>query len=277
MTADVLARNHVRITGDPQARRTLVFANGFGCDQSVWRWVAPAFADEHRVVTFDYVGSGKSDLGAWSPVRYGSLEGYASDVLEVGRALDLRDAIFVGHSVSSMIGVLASLRDPGMFSDLVLVGPSPRYVNDGAYVGGFERRDIDDLLGLMDRNFVGWASALAPVIMGNADRPELASDLHASFCAADPVAARRFAEVAFLSDNRADLPRVTARTLVLQCSEDAIAPRTVGEHCHRHIAHSSFVQLQATGHCPHLSAPDEVVTIIRRWLAVSAVPLASAS
>lgn len=277
MAVDVLARNHVTVTGASNPRRTLVFANGFGCDQSVWRWVAPAFTDEHRVVTFDYVGSGKSDLGAWSPVRYGSLEGYASDVLEVGRALDLRDAAFVGHSVSSMIGVLASLRDPSMFSDLVLVGPSPRYVNDEGYLGGFERRDIEDLLGLMDRNFVGWASALAPVIMGNADRPELASELRTSFCASDPVAARRFAEVTFLSDNRADLPRVTARTLVLQCSEDAIAPRAVGEHCHKSIANSRFVQLQATGHCPHLSAPDEVVASIRAWLGAGAIPLASAS
>jgi sigma-B regulation protein RsbQ len=261
----VLLRNNVRVSGDP-AGRAMVFAHGFGCDQNMWRLVAPAFEADHRVVLFDLVGAGGSDLSAYDPERYAALEGYADDVLEICRELDLSDAIFVGHSVSAMIGVLAAARDPQRIGKLVLVGPSPRYIDDGDYTGGFGREDIEELLESLDSNFLGWSSAMAPVIMGNPDRPELGEELTKSFCRTDPDIASRFARVTFLSDNRADLAGVRVPTLVLQCSEDAIAPRAVGEYVHREIPGSSYVELSATGHCPNLSAPEETIAAIRAFV-----------
>jgi sigma-B regulation protein RsbQ len=208
----------------------MVFAHGFGCDQNMWRFVAPAFETEFRTVLFDHVGAGGSDLTAFEPTRYASLSGYADDVVEIGRELGLRSAIFVGHSVSAMIGVLASLQAPELFESLVLVGPSPRYIDDDDYVGGFSAAQIDELLDFLADNYMGWSSAMAPAIMGNPDRPELSEELANNFCRTDPDIAKAFARVTFLSDNRDDLPRVTARTLILQCSEDVIAPTPVGEY-----------------------------------------------
>lgn len=244
----------------------MIFAHGFGCDQHMWRFVAPAFEADHRVVLFDHVGAGGSDLAAYDRARYSSLEGYAEDVLEISRALDVSDAIFVGHSVSAMIGVLAAARDPECIGKLVLVGPSPRYIDDQGYTGGFSEEDIEELLGSLDSNFLGWSSAMAPVIMGNGDRPELGAELTESFCRTDPEIAAHFAQVTFTSDNRADLASVAVPTLVLQCSEDAIAPPAVGEYVHRQIAGSSLVRLAATGHCPNLSAPDETIEAIRAFV-----------
>ena len=244
----------------------MVFAHGFGCDQNMWRHVAPAFESDFRTVLFDHVGAGQSDLSAYEPAKYASLSGYAADLVEIGRELDLADAVFVGHSVSSMIGILASLQAPGMFESLVLVGPSPRYINDGEYVGGFDKGSIEELLDFLGENHMGWSSAMAPAIMGNPDRPELGEELTASFCRTDPSIAKDFARVTFTSDNRADLAKVKSRTLILQCSEDIIAPRVVGEFIHRNIPHSEFVQLKATGHCPNLSAPGEVIAAIRSFV-----------
>jgi sigma-B regulation protein RsbQ len=246
----------------------MIFAHGFGCDQNMWRYVAPAFADDHRVVLFDHVGAGGSDLSAYDPERHGSLAGYARDVVDICAALDLRDAVFVGHSVSAMIGVLAAAQAqaPERIGALVLVGPSPRYIDDDDYTGGFSRADIEELLESLNSNFLGWSSAMAPVIMGNADRPELGEELTASFCRTDPDLAERFARVTFLSDNRADLATVQVPTLVLQCSEDAIAPQAVGEYVHRSIPGSRWHQLAATGHCPNLSAPEETIAAIRAFL-----------
>lgn len=262
---DVLRRNNVKVTG--QGSRTIVFAHGFGCDQKMWRFVAPAFEEDHRIVLFDYVGWGGSDTSAWTEDRYGSLEGYASDLLEILEALDLRDVIFVGHSVSSIIGILAAKRRPERFADLILVGPSPRYVDDPpGYVGGFSRADIDGLLDMMDKNFIGWAGFLAPVVMKNPDRPELAEELQASFCSTDPRLAKKFAEVTFLSDNRDDLADVEVPSLILQCSEDSVAPLAVGEYVRRHLPNSEFVQMSATGHCPHMSHPEETIRLIKRRL-----------
>jgi sigma-B regulation protein RsbQ len=261
----VLARNNVRVLGRPEGR-PIVFAHGFGCDQNMWRFVAPEFEAGHRVVLFDYVGAGGSDLGAYDPERYATLDGYADDVVEIARELDLTDAVFVGHSVSSMIGVLAAAREPERFSKLVMVGPSPRYIDDDGYTGGFTREDIEELLESMNANFLGWSSAMAPAIMGNADRPELGEELTESFCRTDPDIAARFARATFMSDNRADLATVTVPTLVLQCSDDVIAPTTVGEYVHREIAGSVFVQLDATGHCPNLSAPRETIDAIRAFV-----------
>ena len=246
--------------------RPMIFAHGFGCDQNMWRFVAPAFEDDYRVVLFDHVGSGASDLAAYDRERYGALEGYADDVLQICEELDLADAVFVGHSVSSMIGVIAAARDPRRIGSLVLVGPSPRYIDDEGYRGGFTREDIEELLGSLDSNFLGWSSAMAPVIMGNTDRPELGEELTASFCRTDPEIAARFARVTFMSDNRSDLAGVGVPTLVLQCSDDVIAPPEVGQYVHRAIPGSRFVQLTATGHCPNLSAPQETIDAIRAFV-----------
>lgn len=262
---DVLTRNNVTVAGNPSGR-PMVLAHGFGCDKNMWRFVAASFEDRYKVVTFDYVGAGGSDLDAYDPERYGSLQGYARDVLDICEALDLRDVVFVGHSVSAMVGVVAVDTAPERFSALVLVAPSPRYIDDDGYVGGFTEQDIDGLLASLDSNYLGWSSAITPVIMGNADRPELGAELNASFCRTDPEVQKRFARVTFLSDNRSDLGRVRVPTLVLQCSEDVIAPEPVGQYVHRHIDGSRLVKLAATGHCPNLSAPDETVAAIATFL-----------
>ena len=262
---DVLRRNNVKVSG--RGTQPMLFAHGFGCDQNMWRFVAPAFADDYRIVLFDYVGSGRSDVAAYDPERYASLDGYAADVLDVCRAADLRDAVFVGHSVSAMVGVLAAKREPERFSDLIMIGPSPRYLNDAPeYVGGFERSDIEGLLETMDKNYIGWANYLAPAIMANPDRPELGQELNDSFCSTDPVIARRFAEATFYADNRTDLADVRIPSLILQCAEDIIAPREVGEYVHRALDGSTLRQMQATGHCPHMSAPEETVALMREYL-----------
>ncbi|WP_456825852.1 alpha/beta fold hydrolase [Cellulomonas sp. P5_E12] len=262
----VLTRNNVVLAGVPGAP-AMVFAHGFGCDQSMWRFVAPAFEATHRVVLFDHVGAGGSDLTAYDPERYGSLDGYADDVVELLDELDLGPAVFVGHSVSAMIGALASTRRPDLFDRLVLVGPSPRYVDDEGYRGGFSAVEIDELLETMDDNYLGWSTFIAPVIMGNADRPELGEELTNSFCRTDPAIAKRFARTTFLSDNRDDLAAVTTPALVLQCRQDVIAPPEVGQYVHEHLAGSELVLLDAVGHCPNLSAPDQVVDAITAYLA----------
>ena len=261
----VLTRNNVVQSGVPGAP-AMVFAHGFGCDQSMWRFVAPAFEATHRVVLFDHVGAGGSDLGAYDAQRYGSLDGYADDVVQLLDALDVGPVVFVGHSVSAMIGVLAAGRRPELFDRLVLVGPSPRYVDDGDYRGGFGAAEIDELLATMDDNYLGWSAFIAPVIMGNADRPELGAELTNSFCRTDPAIARRFARATFLADNRADLAGVTTPALVLQCREDVIAPPEVGRYVHEHLTGSELVLLDAVGHCPNLSAPDQVVEAITSYL-----------
>jgi sigma-B regulation protein RsbQ len=261
----VLRRNNVVVHG-PSEGRPLMLAHGFGCDQNMWRHVWPAFAEDHRIVLFDHVGAGGSDLGAWDPERYATLQGYADDVLEICRELDLDDVVFVGHSVSAMIGVLAAAAEPDRFGRLILVGPSPRYVDDGDYAGGFTRADIEGLLESLDSNYLGWSSTMAPVIMGNPDRPDLEEELTNSFCRTDPRIASHFARVTFLADNRDDLARVSTPSLVLQCSDDAIAPEAVGEYVHRELRESRFVRLAATGHCPNLSAPEETVAAIRDFL-----------
>jgi len=244
----------------------MMFAHGFGCDQEMWRLVVPAFETDHRIVLFDHVGAGNSDLGAYDHATYNSLHGYAADVVEIVRTLGLTDVVFVGHSVSAMIGVLALQAAPELFGGLVMIGPSPRYVDDGDYVGGFSRTDIVGLLDALDANHLGWSAQMAPVIMGTPDRPELTAELTNSFCRTDPDITRHFARVTFLSDNRADLAGVRVPTLVLQCSEDVIAPEAVGRYVHEHIPGSVFTQLAATGHCPHLSAPEETAAAIRAFL-----------
>jgi sigma-B regulation protein RsbQ len=260
----VLDRNNVKVSGDGDP--PIIFAHGFGCDQSMWRLVSRSFADSHKIVLFDHVGAGRSDLTAFSKSKYATLQGYADDVIEVLKALGLRNSVFVGHSVSAMIGALASIKAPDLFNSLIMVGPSPRYINDEGYVGGFTATQIEELLEFLDANYLGWSAAMAPTIMGNSQRPELSEELTNSFCRTDPEIAKHFARATFMADNRQDLPNVTTRTLILQCSDDVIAPVAVGEYVHRHIPNSHFVQLRASGHCPNLSAPEETAAAIRAFL-----------
>ncbi|MGW5852166.1 alpha/beta fold hydrolase [Streptomyces sp. NPDC055254] len=263
---DIDRRNNVTVTGNPQGP-AVVLAHGFGCDQNMWRLTVPALVANHKVVLFDYVGSGGSDLSAFSADRYSSLDGYAQDVVDICEALELRDAVFVGHSVSAMIGVLAADKAPERIGALVMVAPSPRYIDDDGYRGGFSAQDIDELLESLEANYLGWSAAMAPVIMGNAERPELGQELTNSFCATDPDMARVFARATFLSDSRDDLKKVSVPTLVLECTQDAIAPREVGAFVHRTVPGSTLVTLDATGHCPHLSAPEATNEAITGFLA----------
>ena len=244
----------------------MIFAHGFGCDQNMWRFVEPAFESEFRTVLFDHVGAGGSDLTAYDNSKYSTLAGYADDVVEIGRECGLRDAVFVGHSVSCMIGALAAQKAPGMFGKLVMIGPSARYTNDNAYVGGFSEKQIEELLQFLEANHMGWSAQMAPAIMGNPDRPELGAELTNSFCRTDPEIAKAFARVTFTSDNRGDLSNVDIPTLILQCSDDIIASKEVGEFVHRGIPKSEIVFLEATGHCPNLSAPDEVIAAMRTFV-----------
>jgi sigma-B regulation protein RsbQ len=261
----VLLRHAVRLSGDP-AGRPLVLLHGFGCDSAVWRFVLPLLEDRFRVVTLDQIGAGDSDPAAYDPVRYDGLEGYADDLVQVCEALDLRDAVLVGHSVSAMTVVLAAPHLPERVTGLVLVAPTPRYLDDEVtgYRGGFTRQDIEGLLEVLDSNWLGWSESMAPVIMGE-DHPEMAADLTRSFCRTDPQIAAQFAEVTFLSDNRADLEQAVMPALVLQCTRDALASESIGEYVAEHLPRGELLVLQATGHCPHMSAPAEVAEAVRRF------------
>lgn len=261
----VIEKYNVKVSGVPDGQ-PIVFAHGYGCDQNMWRFVGPAFEDRFKVVLFDYVGAGAADPAAYSPGRYTSLGSYADDVVEICLGLDLTEVVLVGHSVSSMIGVLAVNKHPHLFDKLVMVTPSPRYINDGDYIGGFAESEILELLESLESNYLGWSSAMAKVIMANPDRPELGDELEASFCRTDPKIARDFARITFMADNRADLEQVKVPTLILQCSNDAIAPVTVGEYVRDAVPTSSYVLLNASGHCPHLSMPKETAEAIAAFV-----------
>ena len=260
----IVKQNNVRVQGE--GATAIIFAHGFGCDQAMWRYVEPAFQDQYKTVLFDNVGAGASDLSAYSHGKYSSLAGYADDVVEIGAELGLRDAVFVGHSVSAMIGVIAAKKAPGLFKALVLVGPSPRYIDTSDYVGGFSQPQMEELLEFLETNHLGWSAAMAPAIMGNADRKGLGQELTNSFCQMDPEIAKHFARTTFLSDTRDDLEGVDIPVLVLQCAEDLIAPTAVGEYVHKRLSGSKLVMMQATGHCPNLSAPDETIAEIKDFL-----------
>ena len=262
--SSVLKRNNVTITGNGQ--KAIMFAHGFGCDQNMWRFVLPAFEADYKIILFDYVGSGGSDSSAYKVDKYESLYGYAQDVIEICQALNLSDIIFIGHSVSSMIGTLANIQEPGIFSKLIFVCPSPRYINDSDYYGGFSKEDLEGLLDVMQNNYSGWASYLAPMVMQNPDAPELTKELEASFCAADPFITKKFAEATFFSDNRDDLRKIRVPVLIMQTSEDAIAPDQVGAYVHENISGSILVKMKATGHCPHMSHPDETIRAIKNFI-----------
>lgn len=262
---DVLKRNNVKVSG--KGSTPMLFAHGYGCDQNMWRHITPAFENDYRIILFDLVGFGQSDSSDYTPKKYGSLQAYADDILEICQALQLNDVIFVGHSVSAMIGVLAALKAPKFFQKLILVSPSPRYINEPGYTGGFSREDINGLLESLEGDYLGWSAAIAPVIMGNADKPELSQELSTSFCQSNPEIAKNFAYLTFLSDNRADLQKLRTKTLILQCQEDVIAPMEVGEYVNQQIPDSELVVLNATGHCPNLSAPQETIAAMKTFLA----------
>ena len=261
-------RNQVNVSGNP-TDRPIVFAHGFGCDSNMWRFVAPRYEDEFKVVTFDHVGHGRSGPNGFDADRHSSLDGYAMDVVELCHALGLTGVIFVGHSVSAMIGALATVREPELFDRLVMVGPSARYIDADDYRGGFSESDILEMLDSLDSNYLGWSSAMAPAIVGNPDRPHLGEELTASFCRTDPTIAKHFARVTFMSDNRDDLPKVTVPTLVLQCKSDVIAPVEVGEYVRDRLPNATYEVLDATGHCPNLSAPDATVAAIDSFIRAS--------
>lgn len=261
----VVSRHNIHIVG-AEAGPTILLVHGFGCDQTLWRLVVPRLAPRFRLVLIDLVGSGSADPQAWDTAKYSSLSGYATDILDIANELDLRDVTFVGHSVAAMIGVLTTIADPSRFARLVLLTPSPCYIDDGTYRGGFSKADIDELLESLEQNYLGWSQAMAPVIMGTPDRPQLGEELAETFCRADPDHARVFARTTFLSDNRADLPRVSLPTLVIECTQDAIAPREVGAYVHAHIPDSRLVTLDATGHCPHVSTPEATASAIAAFV-----------
>jgi sigma-B regulation protein RsbQ len=257
---DILTRNNVRVIGD--CGQTMLFANGFGCDQNVWRNLIPAFKGQYQLILFDYVGAGQSDLSAYDSLRYSTLDGYATDILEIIEALSLSDIIFIGHSVSSMIGIRAAIKHPSYFRQLIFVSPSPCYINEESYVGGMDKSDLDGLFTMMDSNYLGWSGTIAPLIMGNSDQPELGDELTANFCATDPDIAREFAKVTFFSDSRADLHNLKVPSLTLQCTQDILAPLEIGYYINQHTPNNKLVILNATGHCPHLSAPTETIRAI---------------
>ena len=263
----VFERNNVKMSG--QGTQPVVFAHGFGCDQQMWRFVAPAFEASHRVVLFDHIGSGKSDMAAYDNQRHANLSGYAQDLVDILEQADLCDAIVVGHSVSSIISILAAIQVPHRISKLVLIGPSPRYLNDPPdYIGGFERADLDGLMDMMENNMLGWANYLAPVVMGPQNPQQLTQELKESFCAADPYITRRFAAATFLGDNRADLPLLAVPSLIIQCTDDAIAPQGVADYVHAHLKGSTLRMIDAAGHCPHMTHPRETLALIKDYLAL---------
>lgn len=258
------SRNNVVKSGSGD--RTMMFAHGYGCDQNMWRLVAPSFENDYSVLSFDHVGAGGSDVAAFDHAKHANLEGYADDVVAIGREAGITGAVFVGHSVSAMIGALASIKAPEMFDTLVMIGPSPRYINDGDYVGGFTGEEIEELLGSLSDNYLGWSNVMAPMIMGNSERPELGEELASSFCRMDPEIAKTFARATFGSDNRDDLPKVSAQTLVLQCRQDIIAGEHIGAYVAGNVQNGTLVILEASGHCPNLSAPQTVISAMKAFL-----------
>jgi len=264
MLQKLVARNNITIQGT--GSKSMFLVHGYGCDQNMWRYITPQFKEDYRIILIDLVGSGKSDENAYDYDKYSSLEGYADDIIEICDALNAKDVCFVGHSVSAMIGVLAAIKRPTLFEKLIMIGPSPRYINDAVYFGGFSQNDIDDLMETLDSNYLGWSSAMAPVIMGNLDRPELAAELEESFCQNNPEIAKHFAKVTFQGDNRSDLSKLTTDTLIIQSKEDAIASVKVGQYVHENIANSKLEILETTGHCPHLSGPNQTIEAMKKYL-----------
>jgi sigma-B regulation protein RsbQ len=269
---NTITRNNVHISG--KGKQPIIFAAGFGCDQTVWQEISPVFEEDYKIVLFDYVGLGKSDLTAFEPTKYSSLSGYVQDLLDVCSALDLRDAIFVGHSVSSMIGLLASLQTPEYFSRLIMIGPSPCYLNDPPeYFGGFEKEDLLGLIDMMQKNYIGWANAFSSTLLNTSKRSDVAADLEDRFCSTDPNIMNSFAKACFFADNRKDISNIKIPSLILQCAEDVISPKAVGEYLKDNMPNSTITYMNALGHCPHMSDPEETIQVINNYLMNRPTPL----
>lgn len=254
----IIARNNVKIFGEGE--QTLLLAHGFGCDQNMWRFVKSDLGKKYRLVLFDYVGSGKSDLASFSSEKYSALDGYAENIIDVCRALNLEKVTIVGHSVSSMIGLIASIDSPQYFANMVMICPSPCFLNfPPNYFGGFERKDLEELIDLMDKNYIGWANYLAPLVMGSNNSPELIGEMSGSFCSTDPIIARVFAEATFFSDHRDILPKAKHPALVLQSRVDALASPSVGEYVQNNLPNSKMEIIDAEGHCLHMTCPEKIV------------------
>jgi sigma-B regulation protein RsbQ len=266
MTA-IIRRNNVRVIGN--GAQVLLFAHGFGCDQNAWKYIVPYFGADYTLVLFDYVGAGESDTTQYDAKRYNSLEGYATDLIEICTALDLQDTIFIGHSVSCMIGALASIRKPTLFKKLVLIGPSPCYINKTGYTGGFDAETIDSLMEVMEEDYIAWARSMAPAIMDAENGTELGKELADSFCYIDPVIAKQFARVTFLSDNRADVPDIPVHSLTIINKEDMISPMVVGEYIHAHAPGNVLIWIEGRGHCPHMSHPKQTAEAILAYIDIS--------
>ncbi|TGE10538.1 alpha/beta fold hydrolase [Hymenobacter fodinae] len=266
-THPLLQRNKVRVIGSGE--QVLLFCHGFGCSQHIWRYLTTSLATRYKLVLFDYVGSGESDLQAYEPVKYSSLEGYAQDIVDICQVLNLRDVVLVGHSIGATIAMLAAIQEPAYFAKCIMLAPSPCYTNEPGYHGGFEREDVHQLLQLMDADYSSWANMFATILMGARNESSLGEELAGFFCNTDPQIAKQFATTAFLADNRAEVPLLNIPTLILQCSQDAVAPEEVGEYLHAHLPQSTLVKLQATGHCPHLSAPLETLTAMETFLSAN--------
>jgi len=265
MVKNIIKRNNVTVHGE--GTQVMLMAHGYGCNQHMWRFITPAFSSKYKIVLFDHVGAGKSDISAYDYNKYASLQGYADDIIEICESLNLKNVILMGHSVAAMMGLLAVNKAPHLIDALIMVCPSPLYINDETYYGGFKEEDINELLESLDSNYLGWTSHITPVIMGNADKPELSEELANSFCQTDPEIAKHFANVTFLGDNRKDLPNLKTRTLILQCTSDVIAPESVGKYVHEQVQNSTIFLMEATGHCPHMSAPEETVELVTKFLA----------
>lgn len=260
----VRQRNNVQVVGTDKP--VMLFSHGFGCDQTIWRFLTPILAVDYQLVLFDHVGAGLADPAAYDPQKYASLDGYAQDIVEICRALELREVVLVGHSVGATIAMLAAIQAPEHFSRLVLLAPSPCYLNEPDYAGGFDRANIEQLLASMDSDYGSWANMFAALLAGESNDPALGAELVNRFCSTDSVVAKQFARVAFLADNRADMAHLQTPSLLLQCAQDAVAPAEVGEFLVRQLPHATLVQLRTTGHCPHLSAPLETLDAMRTYL-----------
>jgi len=261
---DVIFRNNVKVTGNGE--KVLLFGHGFGCDQNTWRAIIPAFESDYKIVVFDYVGAGQSDLSAYEENKYGSLNGYAQDIVDICTTLDLKNVVFIGHSVSSMIGILALKLEPQRFEKIIFIGPSPCYLNKPGYEGGMDAEDLEDLLDVMDSNYLGWSATLAPLIMGEQNSPEFAASLTASFCATDPSIARKFARVTFLSDNREDLKDLSIPSLTIQCQDDFLTSAAIAQYINETVPNNQVVLLKSSGHCPHLSDAISVINAIKNFI-----------
>ncbi|WP_316806398.1 alpha/beta hydrolase [Pedobacter agri] len=260
----ILIRNNVKILG--QGSQVIMFAHGFGCAQSSWKYITDAFLEDYRVILFDYVGSGQSDQNQYDYHKYSTLEGYACDVIDIIEALGLKDIIFVGHSVSSMIGMIAALQIPESFKKLIFIGPSPRYLNDRDYIGGFESADIESIFTQIAEDYVGWTKGISPAVMDKAEQPELADFLQECFEETEPSIALAFAMATFKADYRHQIKNLRVPSLTLQSSNDMMAPQSAGEYIHQNTRDNFLVVMKATGHFPHISEPKETIREIKDFI-----------